>query len=55
MEQKIIEEATPEQIADAKKILDACARVPVDKKPVIFAILNAFISGMESQERLNKV
>jgi len=43
---------TPEQLTDAEKILDAYNRVPAEKKGVLVAMFGAFVSGMETQERL---
>ena len=43
---------TPEQLTDAEKILKAYDKVPADKKSVFVAMFGAFVSGMETQERL---
>jgi hypothetical protein len=43
---------TPEQIADAKKLLDVYNGVPEEKRPILAAMMDAFISGMNAQERL---
>lgn len=45
---------TPQQIEDAKKILDAFDSVPADKQPILAAMMDAFITGMDAQERLNR-
>lgn len=50
---KTFEGYTEEQIEDARKILDVYARMPEEKKPIFTAMMSAFISGMETQERLN--
>lgn len=50
---KTFEGYTEEQIKDARKILDVYARMPEEKKPIFTAMMSAFISGMEAQERLN--
>ncbi|MDD3251801.1 MAG: hypothetical protein PHV18_04480 [Lachnospiraceae bacterium] len=49
----LINSYTPEQINDAKIILEAYAKIPEEKKPIFAAMMNAFISGMETQERLS--
>lgn len=50
---KTFEGYTEEQIEDARKILDVYARMPEEKKPIFTAMMSAFISGMEAQERLS--
>lgn len=43
---------TQEQIADAKKLLEVYNSVPEEKRPILAAMMDAFISGMSAQERL---
>ncbi len=42
----------PEQIADARKLLDAYANVPTQQRPIFTAMITAFISGMDTQKAL---
>ncbi len=42
-----------EQIKDAEQILDIYMKLSEDKRTILTAMLNAFISGMETQERLS--
>lgn len=43
---------SPEQLDDAEKVLEAYAKLPESKKPILLVIINALISGMEIQEAL---
>ena len=53
MTERTFEGYTENQIRDARQVLDVYARMPEEKKPIFTAMMSAFISGMEAQERLN--
>lgn len=42
------------QLSDAEKVLEAYAKLPENKRPMLLVIMNALISGMEIQEALAK-
>lgn len=41
------------QIEDARKILNAYISLPQNKRPILVVMMEAFINGMETQERLS--
>lgn len=42
-----------QQIEDARKILNAYISLPQNKRPILVVMMEAFINGMETQERLS--
>ena len=43
---------TPEQLASAAKMMDLLEALPEDRRFMTVMIANAFIAGMEAQERM---
>lgn len=41
------------QIEDARKILDAYISLPQNKRSILVVMMESFINGMETQERLS--
>ncbi len=50
-----VEAYTVEQIKNTERFLDIYAKLSEEKKPIVEAMLTAFIGGMETQERLAEV
>lgn len=50
-----IEAYTVEQIKNTGRFLDIYAKLSEEKKPIVEAMLIAFIGGMETQERLTEI
>lgn len=43
---------TPEQLANAEQLVKTLAQLPEDRQSAVTMMANAFIAGMEAQERL---
>ena len=41
-----------EQVSDTEKLLGIYKKVPEEKRPLLVAVMDAFASGMQTQERL---
>lgn len=42
---------TPEELADAEKLIKTLAQMPKEKRDIVVMIANAFIDGMEAEHR----
>ena len=45
---------TPEQMADAERLAQVLAKVPVERKRLVTMMASAFIAGVEAQAQLTK-
>lgn len=43
---------TEKELSDAKEIIAIYHKTPEEKRPLLTAMANAFLAGMEAQERL---
>ena len=43
---------TPEFFTQTGRIYDRLEQLPLDKRPLVKAVMDAFINGMQTQERL---
>lgn len=44
---------SPEQMADAVTMFDMLKSVPAERRFLLSLMMNAFVSGMEAQEKMN--
>jgi len=46
---------TPEQMADAERILNELVKVPENKRPFIVAVITAYMNGIEAGSTYTQV
>ena len=52
--QPVLKEYDPDLISDAERLLDALGKIHVSKRPLVVAIMTAYINGIEAGQGLNE-